>query len=255
MEIRRNLVVTSLSSALIGSLFVLPTFSYADMTGHIGVHSKYLLRGISQQNDGAAVQGGLDYLDESGFYAGWWASSLDYTYDAPNVSANGEGFENDLYGGYTGKMGPIGFDVGLIQYVYVNVDNSDLTEFKGKVTAGPAYAQMKYLLQDGWWGNTGDIYWMAGASWALPSEFTAGIDLGYYTYNDDDNSELCGGVTPCNVTSSDSGFRHANFKLSHPVAQTGAAMYVQYVIAGEDRTGSDHYDDQMLLGITYGFGI
>jgi len=246
---------SSLSSALIGTLLLAPTFSYADMTGNIGVHSKYLLRGIGQENENTAVQGGLDYVDESGLYAGWWASNLGYTYEDHVVNSNAQGFENDFYGGYAGEMGPVGFDVGLIQYVYLNVEDSDLTEFKGKMTAGPFYAQMQYLLNDGWWGNAGDIYWTAGVSYGLPGDFTGAVDLGYYTYNDDDNSDLCSGVTPCIVTTSDSGFRHANFKLSHPIAQSGASMYVQYVIAGEDRTGNDNYDDQMILGITYGFGI
>lgn len=255
---RLKLLQTSVtSSVLLISGLLVPSISFAELSGNIGVHSKYLLRGIFEENDDAAVQGGLDYSNDSGLYAGWWISSLGYTYEAPaNTKTNERGVENNLYGGFTGEMGSIGYDIGLIQYLYVNVDDSDLTELKAALSLGPLYLQLQYLLNDGWWGNAGDIYWTAGASFDLPHDFGFAIDLGYYTYEDDDNAELsgCNGVTPCNVTTDDSGFRHANFTLSHPVGSTGADMYVQYTLAGEDRSGTD-YDDSMVIGFTYEFDI
>ena len=69
-----------------------------------------------------------------------------------------------------------------------------------------------------------------------------------YYYNDDDNSELGG------VTTSTSGFRHLNITLSHAVGTTGAEMYVQYTVAGEDRAAVE-FNDSMVLGLTYGFDM
>ena len=234
-----------------------PIAAQAETTasGNIGVHSMYLLRGIGRENDNTAVQGGFDYNHDSGFYAGYWGSNLGYSYDKNvGVDPGGNGFENDFYGGYAGSAGDISYKLGLIQYYYMNVDDSNLTEVLANVGFAGVTLQMQYLASDGWWGNTGDIYWTAGYSLPLPSDFTLGASLGYYTYDDDDTAELCG-APGCSTTTSDSGYRHLNLTLSHPIADTGANMYVQYTNAGEDRTGFDDYDDKVIFGVTYGFGL
>lgn len=232
-------------------LVLAPTAANADLSGNIGVHSKYLLRGIFEENSGTAVQGGLDYSNDSGFYLGWWGSGLGYSYDATASTTTPEqGFENDFYAGFAGEAGSIGYDIGLIQYVYLNVDDSNLTELTAKATMGDAYVGLQYLLTDGWWGNAGDTYWKAGYSLALPKDFGLAFNLGYYTYNDEDadNTKLGG------PTLQTSAFRHLNVVLTHAVGTTGAEMYVQYTFAGEDRSANE-YDDSMIMGITYGFDI
>ena len=236
-----------------------PVAVQAEMTGNIGVHSEYLLRGIGRENDDTAVQGGFDYSHDSGLYLGYWGSNLGYSYDR-NVGADpgGNGFENDLYGGFAGSAGDVSYKLGLIQYYYINVDDSDLTEFLANVGYAGFTLQAQYLLNDGLWGNDGDIYWTVGYSMELPSDFTLGASLGWYTYDDDDNDDLCTGLSlaaGCSVTTEDSAYRHLNLTLSHPIADTGANMYVQYTNAGEDRTGNDDYDDRVIFGVTYGFDI
>ena len=91
----------------------------------------------------------------------------------------------------------------------------------------------------------------------LPNNFTLGASLGWYTYDDDDNSELLGTDVDGDglITETDSAYRHLNLTLSHPIANTGANMYVQYTNAGEDRTGNDDYDDEVVFGVTYGFDL
>lgn len=240
----------ALAVSLAGAAAFAPTAANAELSGNIGVHSKYLLRGIFEENDQAAVQGGLDYSHESGFYAGWWFSSLGYEYDASGTDPfTGNGVENDFYAGFAGEAGGFGYDIGLLQYVYMNVDDSNLTELVASISMGGAYVGFQYLLNDGWWGNAGDIYWKAGYAMEIPnSKFGLAFDLGYYTYDDDDNSKLGA------VTVKDSGFRHFNVTLSHPVGNTGADMYVQYTFAGKDRENTS-YDDTMVFGLTYAFDI
>lgn len=237
----------------------MPLTAQAELAGNIGVHSKYLLRGIGLENDNTAVQGGIDYTNESGFYAGWWGSNLGYSYNtgaAPDPDGNG--FENDFYAGFAGSMGDMSYKLGVIQYYYLEVDDSDLTEILANVGYGPLTMQMQYLANDGVWGNAGDIYWTVNYTAELPSDFTFGASLGWYTYDDDDNSELCAGagLAPgCSVTTEDSAFRHLNLTLSHPIADTGANMYIQYTIPGENRAGDDDFDDKIVMGLTYGFDI
>jgi len=252
MKFINKLTPVALATTLaLAGIALVPATANAELSGNIGVHSKYLLRGIFEENTGAAVQGGLDYSDDSGLYVGWWGSSLGYSYDATaSTTTVLKGFENDVYAGYAGEAGSIGYDIGLIQYLYINVDDSNLTELTGKVTMGDAYVGFQYLLTDGWWGNSGDVYWKAGYALGLPKDFGLAFDLGFYTYNDDDagNTELGGATTQT------SAFRHLNLTLSHAVGATGADMYVQYTFAGEDRSAVE-YDNSMVMGITYGFDI
>ncbi len=244
-----NLTAAALAvSVAMGASFATPKTAQAEVAYNVGIHSKYLLRGIFEENTGTAIQGGVDWSDKSGWYAGWWFSNLSYTYEAPaDTKTNEQGFENDFYGGYSGNItDTIGYDVGLIQYIYVNVDDSDLLEATGTLTFGDFYVGAQYLLSDGWWGNSGDIYWKAGWSGSVGGDVTLGLDYGYYTYDDSDNSELG------SATTSTSGFRHLNVTASTPIAKTGAEAYVQYTFAGEDRTGTE-YNDSMVVGVTYGF--
>jgi uncharacterized protein (TIGR02001 family) len=259
MLLTKKITPVALATTLALSGLAAPTVANADLSGNIGVHSKYLLRGIFEENPGAAVQGGFDWSGESGLYLGYWGSSLGYSYsDNPANPYTANGFENDLYGGYAASIGDFGYDVGLIQYVYLNVDNSDLTEVSLKGTFMDGYVRAQVLTNDGWWGNAGDTYWTAGYSFSLPKDLGLAFDYGYYTYNDDDNDELGGNSTggSCTgcVTTTTSAFRNFNITLSHPVGATGADMYVQYVIAGKDRTGAE-YSDSMVMGLTYGFDL
>jgi len=238
----------ALASAVAMGTLATPTTASAEVAYNVGVVSKYLLRGIFEENKGTAVQGGVDWNNSDGWYAGWWFSSLGYEYEATSDNkTNQRGFENDLYGGYSGSLGKgISYEVGLLQYVYANVANSNLLEATGKLSLGDFYVGAQYLLSDGWWGNAGDIYWKAGWSTTVASDVGLALDYGYYTYNDSDNSKLG------SATTSTSGFRHLNLTASKPIGKTGANAYVQYTFAGEDRTGKK-YNNSMVAGITYGF--
>lgn len=244
---KHTLVALATTLALTG--LAAPTVANAELTGNIGVHSKYLLRGIFDENDNTAVQGGFDWSDDSGFYLGYWGSNLGYQYSSdPAKEYTSNGFENDIYGGYGGSVGDFGYDLGFIQYVYLHVDDSDLTEAAVKLTYKDGYIRTQTLVNSGWWGNSGDTYLTAGYAFSLPKDFGLAFDAGYYFYNDNDNKDLGA------PTLQDDGFRNFNITATHPVAATGADMYLQYVFAGEDRTGKQ-YSDSIVMGLTYGFDL
>ena len=245
-----GLLAASISPVMAGGKPKDDSGSSMSMTGNIGIHSKYVLRGITgdAESDTPALQGGLD-LEKGSFYFGWWFSSLDYTYlNGSQTESGRRGVENDFYGGWKKKFGKFGVDVGLIQYYYVDVDDSDLTELKLAVSYGPFKAQLQYLLTDGYWGNTGDQYYTFQYDVKLPKKFALNLNLGHYVYDDDDNSELSG------TTSEDSAFRHFNITLSRPIGNSGANMYAQYIVAGKDRGGNEQ-EDTMVFGITYSFDV
>lgn len=236
-------------------------------TGNIGVFSKYVLRGNTgtcdkvppnacalPENSGTAVQGGFDWTWDSGLFFGYWGSNLDYTYETGTPAKAGAGFENDFYGGYSGKIGGMAYSLGLTQYYYINVDDSNLLELYGTLGVGPVTLGFKYLLQDGFWGNQGDTYVTATYGVDLPKGFKFSGTAGYYMYEKDDSAEICGGVAGCGLTQTSSDFRHLDLTLSHPIGKSGAEMGLTYILGGKLRTGQE-LENTAVLFVKYGFDL
>lgn len=244
----KNLYALSAVVALGGSALTVPAPADAEVSGNIGVVSNYVLRGITaaMENDGTAVQGGLDWAHASGVYAGYWGSSLSYA-DAsgdPDAPYAESGFENDLYAGYAGSVGDFSYDVGAIYYHYMSIDDADAPELAASVGWGPVSLGAKYLLDDVVWGNEGDTYLTLSGGTPLPADFEFSATLGYYLYTDEGEF--------ISATENDSAFRHLDLTLSHPIGETGADMSVTYVLGGEDRQGNEQ-EDTVVLGVSYGF--
>ena len=109
------------------------------VTGSVAVVSDYRLRGVSQSDKHAAVQGGFTIAHESGFYVGTWGSSL-----AGWGTFGGANMELDLIGGYKRSLGSgLTVDAGLTWYMYPGgASKSDFAEpfVKLSGTAGPVSA-------------------------------------------------------------------------------------------------------------------
>lgn len=90
-----------------------PAQAGTKLTANLGFVSDYLFRGITQTAHAPAIQGGVDYAPDTGFYAGTWAS---------NVSGNffpGGSLEWDVYGGYNHKVSEdLAWSAGLYTYNY-----------------------------------------------------------------------------------------------------------------------------------------
>lgn len=80
------------------------------VSGNVALATDYAFRGISQTDESPAIQGGFD-LSAGSFYAGTWASNI-------NFGTGGANMELDVYGGYKFAAGPVAFDVGIIGYLY-----------------------------------------------------------------------------------------------------------------------------------------
>ncbi len=223
-----------------------PMAALAETAGNVGVFSQYVLRGITNlpEDDDATLQGGIDWTGDRGFYLGYWGSTLSYR----SVGAGSDGFENDFYGGYARSVGRFNYSLGLIQYYYLNVDDSDLLEFTGSVGFGPVTLGVEYLLQDGAWGNAGDVYWTLGYGADLPAGFSFAATLGYYTYDDDDPARF--GL----ATATDSAFRHLDLSLSRAIGDSGVAMSLTYVVGGKDRAAIDQ-EDAVVFAVTCDFDL
>lgn len=117
------LATAAFSVALLTTGYAQETrFLGGKVSGNVTMVSDYHDRGASLSDKDFALQGGLDYLHDSGFYVGSWASSI-----AP--SAAGGDLELDLYGGYGRDIKGISFDVGAVFYAYPTGDHSEKTDF------------------------------------------------------------------------------------------------------------------------------
>ncbi len=105
------------------------------ISGAATLTSDYRFRGVSQSDEGMAVQGGFTISHESGFYAGAWGSNL-----AGWGTFGGANMELDLYAGYKLPVGQGTLDVGGTWYMYPSgADITDFVEFYAKLggTVGP----------------------------------------------------------------------------------------------------------------------
>lgn len=264
--------LSALSMTALATVAVVGPAQADTATGNIGVYSKYVLRGNTgsceklkagtatacavPENNDTAVQGGFDWTWDSGLFLGYWASNLGYSYDknSPTINFASNGFENDFYGGYSGKLGAMPYSIGLTQYYYINVDDSNLLEAFGTLGIGPVTLGFKYLLQDGFWGNAGDTYLTATYATDLPKGFKFAGTAGYYLYDKQDSAEICGGTAGCGLTTTSSAFRHVDLTLSHPIGKTGAEAGVTYIVGGKLRDEQD-LENTAVLFVKYGFDL
>lgn len=110
-------------------------------SANVAVSTEYVFRGLTQSNEGLALSGGFDYeYTPWGFYAGFWAGSIEF----PGLSAtNPAEVETNFYGGFTGEFAGtgIGWDVGTLFYYYPDHDEDccgageyDYIEFYGNLS-------------------------------------------------------------------------------------------------------------------------
>jgi uncharacterized protein (TIGR02001 family) len=227
------------------------SLAQAEITGNVSVVSQYIFRG-GVEDSRTALQGGLDYAHESGFYLGTWYSTLDYSVE-PGVTNNNE---IDVYAGYSGSAGDFGYDVAILYFYYTGSGEdtaADVEDSDGNVpeayvagSYGPVGVSVSYALDDATWTNQGDTYFNVSFEQPLPQDFTFAANAGYYIYEKD------GEFIAETSDSEDGGFRDATFTLSHPLAASGADMSISYTVAGDDRNGNSR-DDAFWGGVSWTF--
>lgn len=186
----RPYVSACATSSLLAAALVAAAPASADapysLSANIGVVSNYLWRGTTQTDDGPAIQGGLDFSHDSGFYAGTWASNVDWGDGGPN-------YELDLYMGYDFTLPDENASLGIstIYYAYPDGDG-DVDFWEIGLSGGYQFfsAGIQYTVwgdddNDGALFDQGDIYYYAALDLPLPQEFALGLRLGYYDFDND----------------------------------------------------------------------
>jgi uncharacterized protein (TIGR02001 family) len=134
------------------------------LSANVFLVSDYLFRGITQTWGKPAIQGGFDFVHDSGIYLGTWGS---------NVSSNefpGGSMEWDLYGGYNYKLNDdVTLGAGVLYYFYpgANLDK-----------ANPALASRSLNTFEG--NLSGSWKWIGvKLSYAFTDYFGADKELGF----------------------------------------------------------------------------
>lgn len=220
--------------------------AFAGATANVGAFSEYMFRGIAQTG-GAAVQGGLDYAHDSGLYVGTWASNIGF----------GGGTEQDFYGGFSGKVGGLGFDVGALYYWYPEEDESaselSTLEFYGGLILGPVTVKYYYSDEANFFigdGAAQEASYLTG-SLALPLtkslNFTA--NLGYYS---GDEIERFLDALAGSPQGEDEYFDYG-VGLAKSI-DGGYTATFQYIATDIDATGADD-DPKFVVGLKKSFDL
>lgn len=161
------------------TLLVANSLTASELSGNIGAVSNYLWRGVSQTQDSVAIQGGIDYSHDSGFYGGTWLSNLDFGDDTS--------YELDLYAGLSGNISEdVSYDLSYLYYAYPDA-NGDINF--GEATASISWQWLSLAYSHTLHGDS-DIasdpldsddmgYWQANVSVPLSETLTLDLHYGY----------------------------------------------------------------------------
>ena len=75
MHMKKTLTAAAVVAA---GMMSAPTFAESSFSANASVTNNYIWRGLTQTENEAAVQGGIDFAHDSGFYAGTWVSNVNY---------------------------------------------------------------------------------------------------------------------------------------------------------------------------------
>ncbi len=179
--------LTMLAGILAASTVAAPAM--AELSANIGVTNNYIWRGVTQSNDSAAVQGGIDYTGKQGWYVGTWMSNVDFS----NTGGNSE-YELDLYGGYGQEINQDwSWDAGLIYYAYPLSTDVNFLEIYGSATWKWLNFGLNYTLSGEASSpsafRSGDYYLHASGDWSVATDWSVGATIGTYDFDDLSSSD------------------------------------------------------------------
>lgn len=157
-----------------------------EFESYVTLVSEYSFRGVAQSDEGPALQGGVDWSHDSGFYVGAWASTVDFNDgDEANI-------ELDLFAGYSfNPIENVTLDVGGLYYAYPGARsnlNYDFYEVYGSAAYDFGVASVKasaaYTPEN--FGKSGDAqYYSLNGEVPLPHDFTLSAHVGRQYIDDE----------------------------------------------------------------------
>lgn len=225
---------TALLSAIVAGSSVMaiaPATAQAGVSANFGATTNYIWRGYTQNDNAAAVSGGLDYEMDNGVYFGTWASTV-----GSNDDGDGTFYEVDLYGGFAGSVSGLDYDIGYIYYAYPDQDDANFSEVYGSVGMMGATIGVNYTVSEDWDGDTGDTYVYASYEYGINDDFSVGALYGNQSYAEKDSDSY----SHLNLTASYKDFTLALDKAYGDGAASGLKDSVNGV------------NDDVVVSLSYG---
>ena len=203
------------------------------ISANVALTSDYTWRGVSQTNEDAAIQGGLDYAHDSGLYIGTWASNVNF-----GGGSDGGSTEIDVYGGYGGDISEnLGYDIGFIYYGYQSDTDLDFLEIQGSLTFYGVTFGLNYSDEFGD-GGPKNLYTHAEFSYSFTDNLSLDLHGGYTDTDEDDFWE-------------DGEDSYGDWSIGLGTSFVGLDFSLAYV--GTTLNDLDIYDDRAVLTIAKSF--
>ena len=188
MKLKSKLLLALLATSTAAFAQTAPAAPAApEVTYNVGVVSQYRYRGLAQGKGQPALQGGVDYANANGYYAGAWASQIQWIKDAsqttPSVNDYTGKTELDLYGGYKFEKSGVAYDIGFLRYQYmgntlgnvaatgnIQYKNANTNEVYAAATVGVYTFKWSYALSE--------LFGTPGSKNSDYFDLTANYDMG-----------------------------------------------------------------------------
>lgn len=183
-------------SAMLISNLAIAEDSPHEFSANVAYTTNYMYRGQTQSSESPAIQGGFDYAHSSGFYAGTWASSLEFGGGDDDTN-----IEIDYYAGFGSDLGSTGisYDLGALYYHYPNTDadagaDFNFLEFYGSLgyafdtTLQPTFG-VGLAYSNDYFGEDDDSLYVTGSlDLSLPYDFGLSFIVGNLDVDGDKTS-------------------------------------------------------------------
>lgn len=179
MSLRKTLALATAIGALSASPALAqddgPTFEF-----NIGAATDYVFRGVSNTDENPQVFGGAD-ATMGMFYAGVWASNVDYD--------DGTDAEVDIYAGISPTLGAVSLDFGALYYAYLDAPSgADYNYLELLATAsvpvGPAtLGAGLYYVPNSYGGVDTSMYYEVNGAYSVGEKLSFSAALGRQTFD------------------------------------------------------------------------
>ncbi len=184
-------IALATSLAIGGAAIPMTASAAGDLSANISVTNNYVWRGLTQTSNETALQGGIDYAWDNGFYVGTWLSNVSYEQDdvaALDATATDEevaaaqeavqdafSYEHDLYFGFAGEFGGgVSYDIGYLYYNYDSQAEFDFGEIYGSIGIG-GFSVSLNVLANTEADEVGDQDFGFGEATYLSLDYTLGL--------------------------------------------------------------------------------
>lgn len=171
---------------VIGLMALSASPAFAKVSSKVTAASDFIWRGLDITNSAPAVQGGINYLHDSGFSAGIWASNQTLiTGVATDQTAGTAGYLFNPYVAYGKDFGDINVS-GMLVYYNFSPGASHANSLEAVVSAAMHGAKLSLNYMPNYFGTqSSDLYANLSYKLDLDKDFGILAAVGYTSYSDE----------------------------------------------------------------------